>query len=284
VYTKICPQCKKEFTTANHRAKYCSKECSSKSMMHKKLIVCPTCGKEVLVRYSHTFCSRACADKARQGVRHTPTIVLQCPVCGKSFERSKARKKFCSRECAIIGRNKPTNYAISEDERNRRSEYLKNMWQNLEFRNSVVNRMKTNNPVHIPNVVERAKRTRLQNGTYSNNFKYGNGKISEYEQKVYAQLIFAGFYYNYAIPTKLAKDAFPDRKYPNSYKPDFVNLKTKLCIEIDGNNHRLPSIEAKDKKKEECLQFLGFSTIRFTHKDIDEGKFDLWLNSYQKDM
>ena len=282
--TKICPQCKMEFHADSNRRKYCSKQCASKSMMARKSLICPVCGKSVVVRNSQKYCSKTCMNIARRGVKLHPPIIKICPVCNNQFEAPRKCYVFCSRKCADVGKHKAHVQNISADERLRRSELLKSRWNDSAFREAVVSRMRNNNPVFMPGIIDKARKTRLQNGSYNNNFKYGNGQISEYEQKVYAQLIFAGFYYNYAIPTKLAKDAFPDRKYPNSYKPDFVNLKTKLCIEIDGNNHRLPSIKVKDKKKEECLQFLGFSTIRFTHKDIDEGKFDLWLNSYQKDI
>ena len=215
-------------------------------------------------------------------------MLRRCEFCGNPFEVKEkgwtSRKRFCNNSCSAKWRNATYGpNTPSAEQRQQSSALLKSWWQDDEFRKSVVKRMTTNNPSFNPEVIEKAKRTKLQHGYIpNNNFKYGNGKVSEYEQKVYDKLIDAGFYYNYAIPTKLARDAFPDRKYPNSYKPDFVNLKTKLCIEIDGNNHRLSDIKVKDKKKEECLQFLGFTTVRFTHADIDKGEFDKWLSCYLK--
>lgn len=281
--TKICPQCKIEFQSDSNRRKHCSKQCASKSMMNRRSLICPVCKKSIVVRNSRKYCSKACADIARRGVKLHPSIIKICPVCNSPFEAPRKKYIFCSRECANIGKRKAHIQNISDNERLRRSERLKSKWNDDVFRESVVSRMLHNNPVYIPGVIDKARKTRLQNGSY-NNFKYGNGKISEYEKKVYDRLIDVGFYYNYAIPTKLARDTFPDKHYPNSYKPDFVNLQGKLCIEIDGNNHKYRNIKMIDIKKEECLTFLGFTTIRFTHKDIDEGKFDLWLSSYREDM
>ena len=53
--------------------------------------------------------------------------------------------------------------------------------------------MYNDNPVHREGVAQRIREKRLQNGTYTNNFKYGNGKISPHEQLVYDLLIENGF-------------------------------------------------------------------------------------------
>ena len=281
---KICPQCKKEFVPNSSRTKYCSKDCASKSMMHRKKIICPTCGKEALVRYSHTFCSRQCADTARRGVRRSTEIIKVCPVCNKSFVAQRQCSKFCSRECANIGMYRPSTHVLSATGRKKQIERTKRMWEQPGFKEAVIDRMKQNNPMYMPGVVEKAKETRLKNGSYPNNFKYGNGKISKYEQIVYDRLLSCGFYYNYPIITKIARDAFPQEHYAYCYKADFVNLKDKLCVEIDGYGHSSTKDKEIDAKKERCLQYLGFKIIRFTHKEIDEGKFDVWLNLYQNDI
>lgn len=216
-------------------------------------------------------------------------MIKHCEFCGKQFEITDTvhgkRKRFCNRSCSARWRIREYGVAKkSEDGKKRLSESMKSKWKNEDFRHNVISRMYTNNPSFNVNVIEKAKRTKLQHGYVPhNNFKYGNGKVSEYERMVYDKLINCGFYYNYAINTKLARDAFPNESYANNYKPDFTNISKHICIEIDGENHKEKVVRELDKKKEECLRFLGFSVIRFTHKDIDEGRFDKWLNSYQKD-
>ena len=284
MFTKICPQCNKEFKADSRRAKYCSKVCANQSLVRKEEKTCPHCGKLFVARPSRKFCSRECVNDSRRGIRRTPPIIKVCLNCGKSFEAPRAIYKFCSRRCADVGKPHPTSFDLSDAERARRSQRSKLMWQDADYRNRMVRRMIEDNPVYKPGVVEKAHKTRLARGSYTNNFKYGNGKISEYEQIVADKLIPLGFYYNYAINTRLARDAFPEANYSHCYKPDFVNLANKLCVEVDGHGHRSTSDTLRDKKKEDCLTYLGFTTIRFTHADIDTGKFDIWLNSYPKNI
>lgn len=216
-------------------------------------------------------------------------MIKQCEFCGKQFKVKDTvhgmRKRFCNASCSAKWRTQKYGVAKkSEDGKKRLSVLMKSRWEDKDFRDSVISRMYTDNPSFNRDNIEKAKRTKLQRGYVpNNNFKYGNGKLSEYESKVYDKLINCGFYYNYAINTKLARDAFPSKHYAHNYKPDFTNISKHLCIEIDGKNHKEKSVRELDKKKDECLEFLGFTVMRFTHNDIDEGRFDKWLNSYQKD-
>lgn len=278
-----CTQCNKEFFGYNETTRFCSKACYGQSLMHRDTIICPTCGKLVTVRFGRKFCSRPCADAARRGVILRKITYGTCPVCNKSFE-IRGKQKFCSRQCAAIGMNRPKHHNISEQGKQAQSENLKKLWQNPDFSAKVVERMRTDNPSHNPEVLKRMKTTRLQNRSYVNNFKYGNGKISEYEQLVYNKLEPLGFIYNYPIGLKDIRAKYPDRHYPTNYKPDFIHLDYKLCIEIDGCNHIGKDAELRDLKKTQCLELLGYTTIRFTHKDIDKGVFDEWLNSFQKKL
>lgn len=210
-------------------------------------------------------------------------MIKICEFCGKEFEvpnnKHGQQKRFCNTSCSAKWRNKTFGpNLISEETKRKNAKILSDRWKNPEFRKKKTDYMKEHNPVYIPGVVDRANKTKLQRGKLPNNYKYGNGKLSEYESFVYEDLIEAGFYYNYAINTKLARDAFPENRYPHCYKPDFTNIIDRLCIEIDGPNH--VHTKELDMKKEECLQFLGFTVIRFTHEQIDKGEFRKWLNSY----
>ena len=281
---KTCPQCNKSFVAQYRDSKFCSKVCASLSMSHKVPLKCPVCSKVVYLPQDRKYCSRACTDAARRGTRLVPIVYAVCPVCNKSFEVNYAGKRFCSRKCANIGKIQPSTHTLSEEGRKSLSKHSKMRWQNAEFRQSAVDRMTNNNPVYMPGVVEKASATRLENNSLHNNFKYGNGHISPYEQAVKDKLEPLGFVYNYAIVTKPARDAYPEAHYANAYKPDFVNLNNKLCIEVDGYGHSTSKERAIDAKKEDCLKFLGYTVIRFTHEDISKGVFDKWLNSYLKNM
>ena len=211
-----------------------------------------------------------------------------CEFCKKEFEVTsrdiRKGRRFCGTSCSAkwrnqhYGPNKP-----GKDARERASKRLKELWKTPEFRENNRKRMTENNPTFDPKVVAKIKKSQLKNGRMKNNFKYGNGRISKHERMVYDLLLEHGYYYNYAIPTKLYRDAFPEINVPNSYKPDFVNLEKKICIEIDGNGHFREHIASLDLKKERCLEYLGFTVIRFTHEQVEKGEVKKWLDCYQKD-
>ena len=108
--------------------------------------------------------------------------------------------------------------------------------------------------------------------------------MSPHEQLVYDFLTERGFYYNYAINTKLARDAFPEEHFSKNYKPDFVNVKEKICIEIDGDNHKKKEQRELDYKKDKCLKFLGFSVYRFTHEEVENGKVERFIKTFYKNI
>lgn len=284
--TKICLQCNQSFVAADKSAKFCSKRCLGLSLSKKVLLVCPVCKKSLYVHKGTKHCSKKCADIARIGVPLSPSEIRTCPVCNKQFEvKVVSPKIFCSRNCSQQGKRKSRPRPLTDEERLARSNQLKMQWKDPKFRQIVIDRMTNNNPVYRPGVVEKAAATRNRNNhSFSNNFKYGNGKISPYEQLVMNKLEPLGFIYNYAVPTRSAREAYPDAHYPNNYKPDFTHLTDKLCIEIDGAGHSTVEEKSIDVKKETCLNFLGYQVIRFTHADIDNGVFDQWLNSYQKNI
>ena len=207
----------------------------------------------------------------------------QCEWCGQEFEVADnvhgRKRRFCNTKCSAFWRN--ANYGpnlISEETKRKNAERLRAKWNEPEFRHAQIERMYNDNPVHKEGVAQRIREKRLQNGTYSNNFRYGNGKISYHEQLVYDLLINNDYYYNYAINTKLARDAFPDKHYSKNYKPDFVNIQKKICIEIDGNSHTKKAQKELDEKKEECLRFLGFTVIRFTHEQVENKEVEDFIN------
>lgn len=210
-----------------------------------------------------------------------------CEWCGNTFETTDTahgrRKRFCNRTCSAKWRNKTFGpNLISEETKRKNAERMSNMWKDDAFRHNSIERMYTNNPTFNPDTVAKIKRTKLQRGYIGkNNFKYGNGKISHHEQLVYDFLLSHGFYYNYAISTKLARDAFPNVNFPSNYKPDFVNLQTKLCIEIDGNNHKEKHQRELDVKKDKCLNFLGFTVVRFSHQQVEEKSVEKFITDWE---
>ena len=52
------------------------------------------------------------------------------------------------------------------------------------------------------------------------------------------------------------------------YIVDFICLKTKTIIEIDGDYHNTEEQQVYDKERTKFLNNLGFSVIRFTNKEV----------------
>jgi len=53
------------------------------------------------------------------------------------------------------------------------------------------------------------------------------------------------------------------------YEADFVHLPSKICVEIDGGDHKsVPKIRERDKRKTKYLNKLKFRVLRFTNKEV----------------
>lgn len=198
-----------------------------------------------------------------------------CEWCGKEMELTKEQvrhhKRFCSPSCSAKWRNKVYGYhKLSPDGKERVASFFKNKWKDPEFRKKKTDVMLTNNPMHRDGNGQKVRETRLRNGSYTNQFRYGNGKMSPQEEIALSVLGPMGFYFNYAIGTKEARLAFPEENYAKNYKPDFVNLSLKICIEIDGDSHNCDAAHEIDMKKERCLAYYGFKVYRFTNEQVND--------------
>ena len=52
------------------------------------------------------------------------------------------------------------------------------------------------------------------------------------------------------------------------YIVDFVAIKPKLIIEVDGEYHVTPEQQAQDLLREKALQKMGFRIVRFTNEQV----------------
>jgi very-short-patch-repair endonuclease len=73
-------------------------------------------------------------------------------------------------------------------------------------------------------------------------------------------------YAEYPIPTKMARDT----GYPTCYKVDIAIPEKMVAIEIDGNSHCAIERQQQDLKKEQFLNGLGWTVLRFKNKQVME--------------
>src|SRR3954466_3439666 len=59
------------------------------------------------------------------------------------------------------------------------------------------------------------------------------------------------------------------RQHPiSNYIADFYSHKLKLIIEIDGNIHDLDDVQKNDKERQEYLESIGLTIVRFSNRQI----------------
>jgi very-short-patch-repair endonuclease len=52
------------------------------------------------------------------------------------------------------------------------------------------------------------------------------------------------------------------------YIVDFICLKQKLIIEVDGGYHNNPTQQQKDRIRQNWLESMGYKVLRFNNNDI----------------
>lgn len=280
---KICEYCGNEFRARENKRRFCSVECSNNGMRKfNPKRFCKYCGKEFIAKRKGVFyCSRICRDKGIRVSKYDNSY-KKCKWCKKEFKifskYELEHKKFCCPSHAGLWRAKYNHKSFEnnypETKKLEQSRRLKEQWKNNEFRNNVINRMKTNNPVYNPEIINQMQLSKQKNNTigftgdYSIN-RGGNGKLSPTEDLIYNFMISLGFKYNTAICTAELRKKEPDKKFAYSYKPDFVHPSKLLCIEIDGKSHETSNQSKLDLKKEYALNFYGYRTYRYTNEYIN---------------
>lgn len=117
---RICLFCGKQFwAVPSANRKYCSKKCHDLSMKYKDIRVCEYCGEIFEVNHSRgfsknqRFCSLKCAGKAK-----VKRVSLKCLNCGKDFLvkiSHSNRRRFCSYRCYHLYKGPSSLEKIMED-------------------------------------------------------------------------------------------------------------------------------------------------------------------------
>ena len=68
---------------------------------------------------------------------------------------------------------------------------------------------------------------------------------------------------------------FHRQKPIGNYIADFFCNKLRLVIEIDGSTHDFDEVQQKDRNKQDFLNKLGITVLRFTNKEVMSSVFQV---------
>ena len=211
------------------------------------------------------------------------SVSCHCDYCNEDLnkytssmynKKSKSNTLCCSKACTLKLQQELgiRDNIMTDKVKNKISNKLKENYKtpgtgNYKRKQGMLFNNPMNNEIYRNKMIS-SIRDLASKGKLKNNFKYGNGKISEAEQFIYNDLINLGFEYNKGISTKSFKLKFPEAKVPFVYKADFINKNLKIAIEIDGRSHNYKTIKEADIKKQEVFDFNDYIVLRFTNEQV----------------
>lgn len=153
-------------------------------------------------------------------------------------------RTFCSAEC--------TQKTVSEESSLRMAE---------TNRKYAAERMKKNNPMHMPGVADKMRRT-LRRMQWKPQIHGGNGTGYTVPQRTLTSALGDGWHMELAVPTQKLKQ----EGYPSVYKIDIAHTGYMIAIEVDGATHYPKQRMTVDQKKTDFLNGLGWTVLRFSNK------------------
>ena len=218
--------------------------------------ICAECNKTYYVRtwsnLSAPICSTQCKKvRAERRRKKVEAICRQCGqavlVMGAQLYQVITGRIYCSRACsnafrATVGR---ANMIATN-------------------KKGASARMKARNPMYRPEI--RAKVSASMQGKKLVK-RGGNGANLPQPQALLLKALGHTWEAELIIPTR-NKD--PILRLPHAYKVDLGLQELKLAIEVDGQSHRSLQRQAQDKKKQQFLQSIGWTVLRFWNKQVME--------------
>ena len=190
--------------------------------------------------------------------------VRPCELCGKPFDVTKRRTRFCSRYCAV--RQKKPGVSARLRIYNKTAEKRADMSKLLKGRKCPWNiaRNLVDNPVYKPGVAEKISRTKI--GKPSQGPAFRMGMRTQAQLKLAGQLG-KGWEMEHQVTAGAARNVFSGLK--QWYAIDIANRDLKIAIELDGPYHMKARAQEKDRKKEALLKYHGWSVLRFKDAEVE---------------
>lgn len=198
------------------------------------------------------ICSEAC-KKARRAKR-TKKVEMTCAECSTpitlsgrlGLEAARRGRGYCSEECKRVWLSRESSQRMARTNRQYASA-----------------RMKERNPMRNSDVRERVSDL-LRAMKHSPPIRGGNGTgPSPMEARLLSALP-AEWVLSLAVPTRTGRGS----GYPNHYKLDLALPSAMLGVEIDGASHCALSRQEQDAKKQDLLESLGWTVLRFTNDQV----------------
>ena len=167
-----------------------------------------------------------------------------CKVCGKLCPRRephRAQKLTCSTEC----RNTDNSTRMASTNRRYAS-----------------HRMRTNNPMHRDDNLEKMRSTLKAMG-HRPPIHGGNGRGLTVPQERLLNALGSGWIAEYGVRTYAKKGTLP-----GVLKPDIANPDLMIAIEVDGLSHNVLRVKAADAAKDAFLTGQGWTVLRFKNAEV----------------
>lgn len=188
-----------------------------------------------------------------------------CIICSKSFKITPSRiktAKYCSKTCYGKGKIGSGKFLVSvcgqcgKSIKNRK----KRIYCSIQCRAIAVGNKNRRHPVHVPKIMDRAffKKISLLGIAKQQRSK----EPTSIEKKLYDELF-------------LRRIKFKKQELINNkFLVDAFIPSLNLVIEADGDYwHALDRVKRKDKAENAYLSKCGFSILRLSEKEINDGSF-----------
>lgn len=161
------------------------------------------------------------------------------------------------KEYEVLGWYKGTlRKPLSEEQKKRISEGTKK-----GMNNDIVN-----------NKLRNAAKRNANKERFLNSRRYNWSTKTPAEEYINSFMESLDFIYEYPVNMKEYRKNYPKLKIPTYYRPDFVNPKLKIAIELDGKSHTYKNRDL-DIKKENALKYYGYEIYRFKNNEVYNEKF-----------
>lgn len=197
------------------------------------------------------------------------TITIICEWCGASSEKSLHGgriPRFCNKACSAQWRMSRPEYVasiVAKQDRSAKAEVMKRNWQNPEFVARLHSYLGSERNPFLDRelrakgeAVLREQGYRMLNG--------GNGTGLTVPQRMLAERL--GWQTEFIVPTKMPRRS----GYPTHYKLDIAEPSLLTAVEVDGQSHLAKDRIAKDAKKDEFLEHLGWRIVRVRNEAVLE--------------